>query len=166
VSRYSIVIEKTATGFSAFSPDLPGCVATGKTRAEVGLEMRSAIQFHLEGLEAAGERIPSARTYVGYCEVPAKRRRSPYSSITRLREPNAHYKAAGSGNMAEKRIYIERREQGDYAVRRGESKRASAIEPTQKKAIERAREIEPRSRPHVERIRHTDKGQPDHWRKA
>jgi hypothetical protein len=68
--------------------------------------------------------------------------------------------------MHDKRIYIERRPEGDYAVRRGDSKRASAVEPTQKEAIERAREIEPGSRPHVERVRTTDVGKPDQWRKA
>jgi uncharacterized protein YdaT len=68
--------------------------------------------------------------------------------------------------MPDKRIYIEQRPEGDYAVRRGESKRASAVEPTQKEAIERAREIEPGSRPHVERVRTTDVGKPDQWRKA
>jgi hypothetical protein len=68
--------------------------------------------------------------------------------------------------MSDKRIYIERRPEGDYAVRRGDSQRASAVEPTQKDAIERAKEIEPNSRPHVERVRTTDVGKPDQWRKA
>jgi predicted RNase H-like HicB family nuclease len=58
MSRYLIVIEKTKTGFSAYSPDLPGSVATGKTRARVESEMRTAIEFHIEGLRRAGEAIP------------------------------------------------------------------------------------------------------------
>jgi predicted RNase H-like HicB family nuclease len=55
MSKYLIIIEKTATGFSAFSPDLPGCVATGATRAEVEKEMKAAVEFHIEGLRQEGE---------------------------------------------------------------------------------------------------------------
>ena len=68
--------------------------------------------------------------------------------------------------MADKRIYVERREAGDYAVRRAGAERASDVKPTQKEAIERARELEPGVKPHVERVRHTDTGGPDKWRKA
>jgi hypothetical protein len=67
--------------------------------------------------------------------------------------------------MSNKKIYVERREEGDYAVRRGGSERASAVEPTQKKAIERARELEPGVAPHVERVRDTSAGKRDKWRK-
>jgi hypothetical protein len=67
--------------------------------------------------------------------------------------------------MADKRVYVERRPEGDYAVRRADSERASAVEPTQKKAIERARQLEPGSSPHVERVRRTSAGRPDRWRK-
>jgi len=55
MKRYRIALEKTDTGYSAYSPDLDGCVATGKTREEVESEMREAIAFHLEGM-ARGER--------------------------------------------------------------------------------------------------------------
>lgn len=71
--------------------------------------------------------------------------------------------------MAEKKgnIYVEKRsEHDDYAVRREGSKRASAVEPTQKAAIERAKELAPGTKPNVERVRHTEKGGPDKWRKA
>ena len=67
--------------------------------------------------------------------------------------------------MADKRIYVERRPEGDYAVRRPGSDRASAVEPTQAQAIERARELNPGVAPHVERVRHTSAGKPDQWRK-
>jgi hypothetical protein len=63
-----------------------------------------------------------------------------------------------------KELYVERRKEGDYAVRRPGSERASAVEETQAEAIERAREIEPGAAIHVERVRHTDKGSPDKWR--
>jgi len=62
-------------------------------------------------------------------------------------------------------IYIERRPQGDYAVRRGGSERASAVEATQAEAIERAQEIAPTARLHVERVRDTSAGHRDQWRK-
>ncbi len=68
--------------------------------------------------------------------------------------------------MAEKRIYVEQRHEGDYAVRKAGAERASAVEPTQAKAIERARELNPGVAPHVERVRNTDVGGRDKWRKA
>lgn len=67
--------------------------------------------------------------------------------------------------MANKKIYVERRPEGDYAVRRPGSDRASAVEPTQKEAIERARELNPGAAPHVERVRNTSAGGRDKWRK-
>jgi predicted RNase H-like HicB family nuclease len=71
MSRYLIVIENTSTGYSAYSPDLLGCVATGSTRAEVEREMQEAIDFHIEGLRSAGEKIPQARSEAAYCEIGA-----------------------------------------------------------------------------------------------
>ena len=50
-SRFHVVIEKAKGNFSAYSPDLPGCIATGRTRAEVGRRMRAAIRMHLQGLK-------------------------------------------------------------------------------------------------------------------
>ena len=69
MNRYLIVVEKTSTGFSAYSPDVPGCVATGSTRSEVEREMHDAIEFHLDGLRAAGEEIPVPTSDASYCEV-------------------------------------------------------------------------------------------------
>ncbi len=68
--------------------------------------------------------------------------------------------------MNDKRIYVERRPEGDYAVRRPDTDRASAVEPTQKKAINRAKELNPDGSPHVERVRDTAQGSRDKWRKA
>jgi transcriptional regulator with XRE-family HTH domain len=70
------------------------------------------------------------------------------------------------GEMATRteEIYVERKPQGDYAVRRPGSDRASAVEPTQAEAIERAREIAPDAAIHVERVRDTDQGVRDEWR--
>ncbi|WP_027172434.1 DUF2188 domain-containing protein [Methylobacterium sp. 10] len=63
-------------------------------------------------------------------------------------------------------IYVEPREQGDYAVRREGSKRASDVLPTQKTAIDRARELEPDKKPNVARVRNTSAGGPDQFRKT
>lgn len=69
--KFLIVIEKSRTGFSAYSPDLPGCVATGRTRANVERAMREAIEFHLEGLRAERMEIPKPASYSSYVEVSA-----------------------------------------------------------------------------------------------
>jgi len=69
--RYLIVVEPCDTGFSAYSPDLPGCVATGGTREEVEHQIREAIEFHLDGLRDEGYDVPPATSYSTYVEVPA-----------------------------------------------------------------------------------------------
>ena len=68
---YLIVIEKTRTGFSAYSPDLPGCAATGSTRKEVEERMGEAIEFHIEGMRQEGCAVPPPGAYSTYVEVPA-----------------------------------------------------------------------------------------------
>ena len=73
MNKYLIVVEETGSGYSAYSPDLLGCVATGKTREEVEKAMHEAIDLHLEGLKEDGEPIPSPHTYSTYCEVSASR---------------------------------------------------------------------------------------------
>jgi hypothetical protein len=67
--------------------------------------------------------------------------------------------------MANEKMFIERRQQGDYAVRRPNSERASAVAPTQSQAIERAGQIAPNARILVERVRDTSVGGRDQWRK-
>ena len=69
--KYLIVIEETDTGYSAFSPDLEGCIATGSTREEVEKSIREAIDFHLDGLREDGYEIPAPHTYSTYMEVSA-----------------------------------------------------------------------------------------------
>ena len=71
MNKYLVIVEETETGYSAFSPDLPGCVATGKTRDEVEQTMRDAIQFHLDGMREDGDPIPVPHSYSTYCEVSA-----------------------------------------------------------------------------------------------
>jgi predicted RNase H-like HicB family nuclease len=67
--KYLTVIEKTSTGYSAYSPDLAGCVSTGSTIEEVTANMEEAIQFHLEGLKLEGYEIPEAKTISTYIEA-------------------------------------------------------------------------------------------------
>ena len=69
--RYAIVIEKAARNFSAYVPDLPGCVATGTTAEEAEAQIREAIQFHLEGLRQDGRPIPAPSSRVEYVDVAA-----------------------------------------------------------------------------------------------
>ncbi|WP_405236069.1 type II toxin-antitoxin system HicB family antitoxin [Lentisalinibacter orientalis] len=69
--RYAIVIEAAENNFSAYVPDLPGCVATGATVEETESQIREAIEFHLEGLRADNLPIPPASSRVDYVEVAA-----------------------------------------------------------------------------------------------
>ncbi len=69
--RYAIVIEEAGSNYSAYVPDLPGCVATGGTVEEAEREIRQAIEFHLDGLRRAGRPVPSPHAYSTYVDVPA-----------------------------------------------------------------------------------------------
>jgi predicted RNA binding protein YcfA (HicA-like mRNA interferase family)/predicted RNase H-like HicB family nuclease len=69
--KYLIIIEQTETGFSAYSPDVPGCVATGATRESIEREMRDAVAFHLEGLKDEGLDVPRPHSSSSYIEVGA-----------------------------------------------------------------------------------------------
>jgi predicted RNase H-like HicB family nuclease len=69
--RYAIVIEKAEKNYSAYVPDLPGCVATGATVEETERLIREAIELHVEGLRADGQAIPEPSSRVEYVEVTA-----------------------------------------------------------------------------------------------
>lgn len=69
--KYQIVVNETETGYSAFSPDVPGCGSTGKTKEEVERNIQEAIQFHLEGLREEGYEIPEPSSYSSYIDVAA-----------------------------------------------------------------------------------------------
>jgi predicted RNase H-like HicB family nuclease len=69
--KYAIVIEKAQSNYSAYVPDLPGCIATGQTLPEVELEMRIAIEFHIQGLLEDGLYVPAATSLVEYIEMIA-----------------------------------------------------------------------------------------------
>ena len=67
--RYAVVIEKADGNYSAYVPDLPGCIATGDTVAAVESEIRDAIRFHIEGLQADGITVPQPTSIAEYVET-------------------------------------------------------------------------------------------------
>jgi predicted RNase H-like HicB family nuclease len=69
MSRYLIVIENAGTNYSAYFPDLPGCVTTGKTLEETRKNMEEAIEFHLDGLREDGLPVPPPSSVGEYVEV-------------------------------------------------------------------------------------------------
>ena len=69
--RYAIVIEKAAGNFSAYVPDLPGCIATGNSVEEVSKEIKVAIDFHLAGMREDGIAPPVPQSHVEYVEIAA-----------------------------------------------------------------------------------------------
>ena len=69
--KYLIIIEKTNTGFSAYSPDLEGCVATGETKEKVEKTMHEGIEFHIDGLRQEGFEVSKPKSYSKYIEIAA-----------------------------------------------------------------------------------------------
>jgi predicted RNase H-like HicB family nuclease len=67
--RYAVVIEKADGNYSAYVPDLPGCVATAATVSEVESEIREAIRFHIDGLKADGAAVPAPASIAEYVEA-------------------------------------------------------------------------------------------------
>ena len=67
--RYAVVIEKSDTGYGAYVPDLPGCVAAGETMGETSQLIKEAIEFHLEGMREDGLALPEPTSVTDYVEV-------------------------------------------------------------------------------------------------
>lgn len=67
--RYAVIVEKAESNFSAYVPDLPGCIAAAESREEVLELIREAIDFHLEGMRESGEEVPQPTTIAEYVEV-------------------------------------------------------------------------------------------------
>lgn len=67
--KYAVVIEKSETGYGAYVPDLPGCVAVGETIDETERLIREAVEFHVDGLRDDGLPVPEASTVTQYVEV-------------------------------------------------------------------------------------------------
>src|SRR5882762_2748383 len=68
---YAVIFEKTGTGYSAYAPDLPGCITTGATREETERLMIEAIEFHIAGIQEDGEAIPKPTTLAAMVTVDA-----------------------------------------------------------------------------------------------
>jgi predicted RNase H-like HicB family nuclease len=71
MKKYLIIVEKTESGFSAYCPDINGCVATGATESSVEKNIREAMKLHFEGMEAAGWSISDPQSYATYLEIAA-----------------------------------------------------------------------------------------------
>lgn len=69
MKKYLVIFEKAANNYSAYSPDIPGCVATGNTRLSVEKNIKKAISFHLEGLKEDGLPLPEPSSFTEYIEV-------------------------------------------------------------------------------------------------
>lgn len=69
--RYPLVIEKTGTGYSAYSPDVLGCAAVGDTKDETRRNFQEALEAHFEAMRSVGEPIPEPSSFVDYVEVAA-----------------------------------------------------------------------------------------------
>lgn len=69
MQKYLVIFEKANSNYSAFSPDLPGCIATGATRKEAEKNIKEAISFHIEGLKEDGVPLPEPTSFVEYVEA-------------------------------------------------------------------------------------------------
>ena len=69
--RYAVIIERTNTGFSAFSPDVPGCAAVGETEDETRRNFQDALAAHFDAMRETGEPIPEPQSSVDYVEIAA-----------------------------------------------------------------------------------------------
>ena len=67
--KYLVIFEKAVDNYSAYSPDIPGCIATGRTRGEAEKNIREAITFHIEGLVKDGLPLPESASFTEYIEV-------------------------------------------------------------------------------------------------
>jgi predicted RNase H-like HicB family nuclease len=117
--KYLVVLEKTATGYSGYSPDVPGCVATGKTQEEAETSIREAIEFHLEGMAALGQDPPSPNARYTFATV----RRAP---------------TAKTGNGS---VYHVVPADGRWIVKRSGATRASRIYPRKDLAVQHGKAL-------------------------
>lgn len=69
MSKYAIIIERTDTGYSAYVPDLPGCISTGHTLEDTKRNINEAIEGHIQVMREYGDPVPAPTTEVGYAEV-------------------------------------------------------------------------------------------------
>jgi predicted RNase H-like HicB family nuclease len=132
--RYAVVIEQGENNYSAYVPDLPGCVSVGDTLDEVKSEIREAIAFHLDGMREDGLPIPAPRSYADNVDVAvpaqneAARSRDAKSSasahVGKVRSPDSLAPHSG--------IYEQVRPRGGQTGAQSDSMRGRALPPTAK----------------------------------
>ena len=88
MKKYLVVFEKTKSGYSAFVPDLPGCISTGRTRKDIEKNIQEAIEFHVEGLKLDGEKIPEPSDNYAFIKVKPPVRNSNNERITIKKKVN------------------------------------------------------------------------------
>jgi predicted RNase H-like HicB family nuclease len=71
MKEYTVIYERGVRNWSAYVPDLPGCVATAKTRRELERQIREAIEFHIDGIEQSGQTVPEPTVVAGTVKIPA-----------------------------------------------------------------------------------------------
>jgi len=69
MKKYAVIYERGPKSWSAYVPDLPGCIATANTRPQLEQQIRAAIEFHIEGLREHGEAVPEPSTEAGFVEI-------------------------------------------------------------------------------------------------
>jgi predicted RNase H-like HicB family nuclease len=116
--KYLVVLEKTATGYSGYSPDVPGCVATGRTMEEAETSIREAIEFHLEGMTVLGQELPVPSARYAFATV----RRAPTvktgnGSVYHVVPGDGQWIVKRSGATRASRIYARK----DLAVQHGKA---------------------------------------------
>jgi len=82
--KYAIIYEKTGTGYSAYAPDLPGCIATGTSLELTKKRMGKAVEIHLAAMDADGDPIPEPTTQAAYVEMPRPRRQKRTAFMERI----------------------------------------------------------------------------------
>jgi predicted RNase H-like HicB family nuclease len=87
--KYAVIYEKSRTGYSAYAPDLPGCVAAGSTLEETGELMRGAIEMHLEGMREDGDPIPRPTSVADCIEIAPAAKRIKRATVGKIRKATA-----------------------------------------------------------------------------
>ena len=96
--RYAVVVEKDTKGFGAYVPDLPGCVAAAKTRAQVVKLIHGAIEFHIEGLKQDGELVPEPSSSIEFVQGSIEHIHGRRALTARGSSPTARSTTAGLGS--------------------------------------------------------------------
>jgi predicted RNase H-like HicB family nuclease len=89
MKKYLVIYEKTRTGYSAYVPDLPGCISTGRTRREIEKNIQKAIEFHIEGMLLDGEKVPEPSDNFAFIKIRPAVKGNHKSNISRKKKITA-----------------------------------------------------------------------------